>query len=243
MKIGITERGDAGIDLSWEKKIEQVDGVILITKNITEEFRNAAIRNKEKVIVHATCTGYGGTILEPNVPEYQEQINSIKQLVNDGFPIEQIVLRVDPIIPTVEGLETAAKVINRAREDVPGISRVRFSLIDMYPHVRERFQKQNIPLPYGDNFYPGREDVQRVNEWLQEQKKMHPIHFEACAENVDAEQVGCVSNRDIQIFGLEMQEEIGGYQRKGCLCLSCKTELLSEKKQCPHQCLYCYWKG
>lgn len=243
MKIGITERGDAGIDLSWEKKIDQVDGVILITKNITKEFRNAAINSKEKAIVHATCTGYGGTVLEPNVPEYQEQIKAIKQLVKEGFPIEQIVLRVDPIIPTVEGLKIAAKVINRAREEVPGISRVRFSLIDMYPHVRERFQTQNVLLPYGDGFYPRKEDLQRTNKWLHKQKEMHPIHFEACAENVDAEQIGCVSIRDLQILGLEMQQEIRGYQRKGCLCLRCKTELLTEKRQCPHQCLYCYWKG
>lgn len=31
--------------------------------------------------------------------------------------------------------------------------------------------------------------------------------------------------------------------RGGCLCLSCKTELLTCRAQCPHGCLYCYWKS
>ena len=37
MKIGFTEQGDAGIDLSWTCKLEndEVDGAVLITKNIT----------------------------------------------------------------------------------------------------------------------------------------------------------------------------------------------------------------
>ena len=34
MKIGITERGDAGLDLSWKEKIHEMDVSILITKNI-----------------------------------------------------------------------------------------------------------------------------------------------------------------------------------------------------------------
>ena len=42
MKIGFTERGDAGIDLSWVSKLEnnEVDGAVLITKNITPVFIN-----------------------------------------------------------------------------------------------------------------------------------------------------------------------------------------------------------
>lgn len=35
MKIGITERGDPSIDFTWTKKLDKVDGAILITKNLT----------------------------------------------------------------------------------------------------------------------------------------------------------------------------------------------------------------
>ena len=46
MKIGITERGDAGIDLSWESKLkyDAIDGAVLITKNITDRFREVVMR-------------------------------------------------------------------------------------------------------------------------------------------------------------------------------------------------------
>ena len=38
MRIGITERGDAGIDFMWEKKLSAVDGAILITKSLNKTF-------------------------------------------------------------------------------------------------------------------------------------------------------------------------------------------------------------
>lgn len=38
MKIGITEYGDAGVDFRWENKLKEIDGVILITKNLNDTF-------------------------------------------------------------------------------------------------------------------------------------------------------------------------------------------------------------
>lgn len=72
-KIGITEAGDAGVDLSWVDKMGSVDGAVLITKCISPNFVDAAMKFKDKIIVHATITGYGGTILEPLVP-YRKRI-------------------------------------------------------------------------------------------------------------------------------------------------------------------------
>lgn len=43
MRIGITEHGDAGINLAWLSKIDSVDGMILITKNLTEQFAESVI--------------------------------------------------------------------------------------------------------------------------------------------------------------------------------------------------------
>ena len=102
-KIGITERGDAGIDLSWTQKLGHVEGAVLITKNITNEFISNVLHLNNighKLIVHCTCTGFGGTELEPNVPDYKIQLNRLKLLIDSGFPISQCVLRIDPIIPT-----------------------------------------------------------------------------------------------------------------------------------------------
>ena len=44
MKIGITERGDASIDYQWKGKLPSVDGAILITKNLTDQFIDTVIK-------------------------------------------------------------------------------------------------------------------------------------------------------------------------------------------------------
>lgn len=84
MRIGITERGDASIDYSWVQKLDNVDGAILITKNVTDRFIEAVLQNYNKVIVHATTTGYGGTILEPNVMPVEKTMNQLEKLIIMG---------------------------------------------------------------------------------------------------------------------------------------------------------------
>ena len=251
-KIGITEAGDAGIDLSWADKMGSVDGAVLVTKNITPGFRDKVASNMKKYIIHATCTGYGGTILEPKVPTPQAQKDALMTLVGIGFPKERIVIRVDPIIPTVKGLNRALDTIEMFMEE--GFSRFRISVIDMYPHVRERFLAAGLPLPYGDGFYPSKEQLGDVDAMLLETKEFwvnqggHPadLKIESCAEPglKQAMPCGCISALDLALLGLDTSDiDSQGPQRPKCMCYSGKTELLKCKQQCPHQCLYCYWRG
>lgn len=169
-KIGITEAGDAGLDLSWEDKLQNVDRAVLITKNITPEFIKLVIRNKDKLIVHTTITGYGGTIIEPNVPCPDEAFAHLSDLVDK----------------TLKSL-----------------------------------------IKYGEEMG-------------------HCIRIEACAEPElkSAVHQGCISSYDLDLLGLGEGRDNDniGFQRRNCLCYSGKTELLANKKCCPHQCLYCYWK-
>ena len=37
-KIGITERGDAGIDLSWRDEMDNIAFTIVITKSVNDKF-------------------------------------------------------------------------------------------------------------------------------------------------------------------------------------------------------------
>lgn len=76
-KIGITEARDAGVDLSWVEKLDSVNSAVLITKCVSPGFFDAALENRDKLVVHATITGYGHSILEPNVPTPYES-NGIK---------------------------------------------------------------------------------------------------------------------------------------------------------------------
>ena len=255
-KIGITEAGDAGLDLSWEDKLDSVDGAILITKRLSHEFFDAVLRHKDKVIVHATVTGYGKTVVEPNVPTSGWQLGSASALVKCGFPKEQIVIRVDPIIPTTKGCVRACNVMRTAI--LLGFNRFRISLIDMYPHVRERFSEAGLPIPYDGKFSPSKEDYGNVNAVVLACKMLYQgllrpakeLRIEACAEpglftddRIGVIQCGCISAYDLALLGLDADDaDQAGHQRKNCLCYSGKVELLQTKQQCPHKCLYCYWR-
>ena len=72
-----------------------------LTKCVSPSFLKAVLEHKEKIIVHATFTGYGRSVVEPCVPPPYEEFDAILQLVKNGFPRERIVIRIDPIIPTV----------------------------------------------------------------------------------------------------------------------------------------------
>ena len=83
MKIGITEAGDPSINYEWINKVNNVDGIILITKNITDKFIEEILKVKDKTILHCSCTGYGRTIVEPKLPTYQEQIKQLHKFLMD----------------------------------------------------------------------------------------------------------------------------------------------------------------
>lgn len=251
-RIGITEAGDAGVDLSWKKRLDSVDGAILVTKDCNERFRTAVLDAPNKLIIHATTTGMGDTMFEPNVPSYVVQIENVRQLIRLGFPIERIVARVDPIIPCPCHIKLAYQVIwNYLRI---GVRRFRVSVIDMYPHVRKRFENRCLVTPYGENFSASDEQFAAVDEMLKKAKHLsfapsgvrydHPAVFECCAEpklKVPLHS-GCISNFDLDLLGLDDDSDTRGFQRRDCMCYPGKVELLSGRHPCEHRCLYCYWK-
>lgn len=263
MKIGITERGDASIDYQWVEKLPSVDGTILITKNLTDRYIDTVIKcyeNGDKLIVHATCTGWGRTDFEPNVPDYKTQLHQLKKLIKKGFPADHCVLRIDPIFPTLSGLNRVMEVIHEFQKQKTGIKRIRISVYDEYHHVKERLKAAGYRPCYGENFHASPKQMESVANALRQFSYCTYSHhgqvtmrnqFETCAEDLlvkryphSFKQVGCVSNKDIELMGLEpvLNKEENGQQRTGCHCLTCKTELLTNKYRCPNQCIYCNWK-
>lgn len=249
IKIGITERGDAGINMAWVTKINQVNGMVLITKNITQMFITNVLDlyNKGyKIIVHCTCTGYGGSELEPCVPDYKTQLKALSHLINMGFPAKNCVLRIDPIFPSKNGLNRIQEVINYFISLNTDVTRIRVSIVDEYPHVRERYKQRNWTPLYNGNFYPSNEQIEAVAHVL----NSYPFTYELCAENHLAKQlhnsqtIGCVSVKDLQLMDISTNEimTLNPQNRSGCHCLSYKTELLTERKPCPNGCVYCFWK-
>ena len=231
-KIGISERGDAGIDLSWEDKLDEVDGCVLITKFPTPTFLELIEKHKDKLIVHTTITGVGGSVFEPNVPKPYE-VYPLFNKVLDILGPEKTVLRIDPIIPTRLGILAAHGVFVALsmREH-----RTRVSILDNYPHVKQRFIETGIkPVDY--EFHA---DFKVRNDTI----RLFGSSVEICAEP-GFSSIGCVSQRDAKALGIYLDDNdknVFSTQRRGCNCLAIKTELLANKEPCPYNCLYCYWK-
>lgn len=250
--FGITENGDASVNYEWESELHSMDGAILITKKLTPTFKNKVIEYVHKpFIIHASCTGYGGTVLEPNLPTYVDTINEIYNLIHyAGFPANRIVLRIDPIIPTEKGIRLFQTVVAYAHERIPEVNRIRVSVMDMYPHVRKRFEAAGIPCPYGENFQASSQMFKELNNKIEELKIAYPeLSFESCCEkNIPAATpAGCVSPKDYEILGLQKPDDTLKGQRKGCLCVGDKKDMLRYKYNATgynhcYGCLYCYWK-
>jgi hypothetical protein len=225
MKIGITERGDAGLDHSWINKQELVDGLILISKNPALIPLNEI---NKPFIIHCTITGYGGTRLEPNVPKSEQTLETYWQLVKQ-YDSHRIVLRVDPIIlKNLQSKMTAHSIISQTK------GRVRISFLDKYAHAINRITKAGIRMKPSPFHYPLEQRESFISSI--------PLPVEICGEP-GLPCTGCISKLDLKAMNLNIPEsQATSSQRKDCACLIIKTELLERRGQCKHGCLYCYWK-
>ena len=120
------------------------DGEVCI--HISQDGKAYIEEDGNNVIVHANITGYGGSKLEPNVPTPDWSINQLGKLIESKFPLNKIVLRVDPIFNSDKGLDTSLKIMQQGID--MGISRIRFSFMDThYKHLKRRFYDAGIKIP------------------------------------------------------------------------------------------------
>lgn len=239
-RFGTTEISDPSYHLDIFDRL--YEGNLIITKRLTDELIIKLLENKEKIILHVTCTGLSK--LEPNVPSKEETYEKLLELLDKGFPVEQVVLRVDPIIPTEKGINTAISVINLFQDT--NVKRVRISFLDMYNHVKERFKNNNIPLPY-DSFHANEEQRFNALSKIKQVCDENNMSMEICGEppiGMLFVTTPCLSQKDIDILGLTDKITLVGNKqaRKTCECAGNKTELIKDKPhQCNNKCLYCFW--
>ena len=85
---------------------------------------------------------------------------------------------------------------------------------------------------YNGNFQASKEEFDNANSVLRQLKNNYGVIFESCAEPnlTETEKIGCVSAKDLAMFGLSVDDNALAGQRKTCLCIAGKTELLSHKR-------------
>ena len=241
--IGITETSDPAFHLDIFNHLHE--GNIIITKSLTNKLLEKLIEHKERCILHMTCTGMGGTKIEPFVPTIEKTRKQLKKLIESGFPIKQIVLRIDPIVPTEKGVQTAKNVLTLFSD--LHIPRVRISFLDMYKHVKTRFNDNNVPLPY-DNFHASsKQRFEAFDELKSLALSLGYGKVVTCGEP-GFDETPCISQEDINILELQDKITLEGRkeQRTSCSCPQNKRELIPYKERtehkCGHGCLYCYMK-
>ena len=244
IKIGITESGECSQNMSWRSKADKMTALILITKNITDrKFLKIAMGLKQKTIVHASITTLGGSFIEPNISSWEESIDVLNKF-SKVFPQNQLVLRIDPIIPTDKVLYKINDLINQSL-----VKRIRFSFIDNYKHIAN----SGLVLPW-KTFKPPIELVENAIGLMKDFEN-RGYTIECCSENYPALishywNQGCVSFTDYDILRLKYDHKDPIHikkrkQRPTCNCLSSKTELIDLKidpVRCTNGCLYCYWR-
>lgn len=243
-RFGTTETSDPCFHLEIFDNL--YEGNLIITKRLTDAFIDKLVENKNKIILHCTVTGMGGSRLEPLVPIKEAMLAKTKALIDKGFPVEQIVLRVDPIIPTEKGVQTA---IDTMKCFLPlGIRRIRISFLDMYNHVKERFYESLNKLPY-ETFHADEQlREQAIERILTEVTGDYELEF--CGEPPTTKfknisNTPCLSQKDVDILGLTDKIKLEGNKgaRRTCGCPENKTELIKDKpRRCQNKCLYCFWK-
>jgi len=238
-QVGISETGDVAFNLEIFDDLCAAN--IIITKRLTTKLIDKLVENKEKCILHFTVTGMGSSKLEPMVPTKEQSFKKFNELIEKGFPVNQVVLRVDPIIPTDKGILTAMSVIRLFKNS--GIQRIRYSSLDMYKHVIDRFKELNIPLPY-ETFHADSGRLSVLSTVIDTCAYMMNGRAEACGEP-NIQTIGCISQMDIDILGLTNQITLTGNadQRTGCKCPQNKKQLIKGKPgRCESSCTYCFWQ-
>ena len=237
--IGITECGDPAVDNGWEEWVVAGNPTILITKDPRKLLSRLLLLESldtKNIIIHCTITGYGSTPMEPGAPHPTDALNAMKVL-HDVLGHGRILLRVDPIIPTSDGMRVAHRVIRGALNRMPDLTRVRISFLDNYKHNHHRWTNRGHTPPEG----PFHASLHVRLGCLAELRTTYPsISFEVCGEP-GIPCVGCVGPDEVHLLGVNSTNEKSP-QRGACNCLALKKQLITRRKPCIHNCVYCYWK-
>lgn len=278
--VGMTEWADAAYtSKKWMTALtdDVVQGLVLITKarfgdierfSLQKPVRHDDTREQEigeflkahsnRIVVHFTITGMGGTYQEPGVPyAWDEQLKWVNDFCDRfSFPREHVFIRVDPIIAEEFWIERAKTVIRRAAE--LGFKKIKYSWVDIKkylaayekygkgPDLKTRYKKAGRRLP--TDVQDAKPELIRafVYDFCDEMEEKYDMRFSSCAEikyRQDKHRDGCVGLNTLKLLGLERgYVEPDGKQRQECDCCPIKIEVSGRKwgTACTHQCRYCY---
>lgn len=249
-RIGITDQYDASLDLSVFDRLCPLMNII-ITRDISNvQFRYLLIKHQKNIILHLVISGWGGTPVEPNVPNIAQTYGYLKSLLMEGFDPSHIVFRIDPIIPTEAGLELLQKMLNPLT-DFP-VTRLRYKILTQNDNVVNRQSWFQACFFVGNPYYS--EKHQKVfygaPEWLRKRiyaildKYAWKFSIESCDRydtSDNPHNLACISHRDFRALGyMEVDVKFTYTNKSRCHCPTNRVSLQKPTiTQCPLRCTHC----
>ena len=139
-KIGIADLSGKQGDLSWTDKIDNADGVIVVTEEVPSPLCAKVVEHKGKLIVHILCPINGAGPVDVRTLYKQTA-----DLVAAGFPKSQVVVRVDVPLPATEKLDRIYSTIEAFVAG--GYSRYRVNILNMQTLGQEGLVPVGMSLP------------------------------------------------------------------------------------------------
>lgn len=251
IKCGVTDvGGDPATTDIWMDNYEKYGCklAIIVSKGLpTKKGQEWMLAHKTTTIFHATITGWGGTDVESGVKPWREALDRVNAFVADGFPKDHVVIRVDPILLSKEGLERAKEVMTAAVEE--GYKNIKYSWCDVfYKHAQARFQVIGMMVPANVQTTAGQTMKEDMMSFILSLEKEYGVHFSSCAETPKSNPhyEGCCGKWAFEKCGFSASDVVGNATQRGdCACGANKVELIpySEISKCPHKCVYCFCKN
>ncbi|RJP66359.1 MAG: DUF1848 family protein [Candidatus Abyssobacteria bacterium SURF_17] len=222
---------------------EQTHTLVLWTKNPRNLLEHRELRRccaRYPLYIHFTITGMGATLLEPNVPPYEEMLALLDPLVDYVGNSARVRLRFDPVVhmqlatgQMYSNLDTFERVAAEARKH--GIHHCSISWMAEYKKVVSRLRRHGI-TPISISSGEWREELDQLTHIA----SRYSITLHGCC--VPGMPVSrCIDGELLQQLHPEklpcsMKKAKG--QRETCGC----TESLDIGwyNPCPHGCSYCY---
>ena len=176
--------------------------------------------------------------MEPGSPSFTDSMAMFDEAVR-MLGKDRVVLRIDPIIPTPDGIVraktvhdflTGVKCTARPEHGTKSEDQLHGQLPARQGTVQGGGASGGQP---GYDFHAPLAERLKIAEYF--------VGAEICGEP-GMKCTGCISELDLRILGIEATPAMLGVQRPNCKCLAGKRELLKHRGQCASRCLYCYWK-
>ena len=214
-----------------------------------------------------SITGLGGTALEKGVMKYNDMLDKIETLINEGIiDPTTTTIRIDPILVGETKLEDIKAIVERAKG--MGIKKFVTSLVQSYGYTEGTSNDRHVVSGINDslategrkydwdkyygrdkngkiNFKPKQEYIDEVAKFLVELNTDPNIEIQSCAFAIKGLKTSaCLDPYIIQsVTGISIMDSyIKDEARPGCDCYGVHQDFFKNDKTCNSSCAYCYAK-